>query len=261
MECQKIVALLRLYLNLWVKFTAVTQGRDKTCRIIQYLSRFLAPYLQRNGYSKETVAMFSAVKSTVGSARKVFRMGRSLDFVNNAFKAQLENCEFSRVGLTVKSLSMALWMLFDNLQLLQTMKVINVSKSTLKGFSTKAFRFWLMGLLASAAVQAYSLQSMAKQMQEFAHDRRRVKQLLLGSNKLASEKLELELEAIKQSQKALEVKMQKTGLQLVQDTLDSCIPGTALGYLKFSDETVGLIGFITGIMGFRTVWQSVNGKK
>jgi len=54
----------------WLKYTATTVGRDKIYRGIQYFSRFLAWYLLRQGYTKETVARFNSLKKTLGLSRK-----------------------------------------------------------------------------------------------------------------------------------------------------------------------------------------------
>lgn len=53
-----------------IKVSHTTVGRDKLYRAIQYFSRFLSWYLFRKGYSKETVARFGAIKSSLGTGRK-----------------------------------------------------------------------------------------------------------------------------------------------------------------------------------------------
>ena len=55
-----------------------TVGRDKLYRAIQYFSRFLAWYLFRKGYSKETVARYGAIKSSLGQGRKRTALGVGL---------------------------------------------------------------------------------------------------------------------------------------------------------------------------------------
>lgn len=53
-----------------LRFWGTTVGRDKTCRTVQYLSRFLAYYYYQQGAPKETVARFAAIKSNIGLSRK-----------------------------------------------------------------------------------------------------------------------------------------------------------------------------------------------
>jgi peroxin-11B len=49
--------------------------------------------------------------------------------------------------------------------------------------------------------------------------------------------------------------------QLVLDALDLTLPATALGYFHLEDGLVGLIGFVTSIMGIQSQWKKVNGPK
>ena len=42
----------------------------RSYRTVQYFSRFLAFYTYRKGYTKDTIARFSNLKSALGSARK-----------------------------------------------------------------------------------------------------------------------------------------------------------------------------------------------
>ena len=45
-------------------------AQARSYRTVQYFSRFLAFYTYRKGYTKDTIARFSNLKSALGSARK-----------------------------------------------------------------------------------------------------------------------------------------------------------------------------------------------
>lgn len=53
-----------------IKFLGTVTGRDKAYRTVQYFARFFSWYLSRNGYAKETVAKWNALKGTLGTSRK-----------------------------------------------------------------------------------------------------------------------------------------------------------------------------------------------
>jgi peroxin-11B len=53
-----------------LKYASTTVGRDKAYRAVQYFARFLAWYLKRQDYNKETIQRFNNLKSTLGLSRK-----------------------------------------------------------------------------------------------------------------------------------------------------------------------------------------------
>src|ERR1044072_6742662 len=53
-----------------LKYASTMVGRDKVYKSIQNLARFLAWYLKRQGYDKETVQRFGNLKSSIALSRK-----------------------------------------------------------------------------------------------------------------------------------------------------------------------------------------------
>lgn len=51
-------------------WTAACVAQADSYRTVQYFSRFLAFYTYRKGYTKDTIARFTNLKSALGSARK-----------------------------------------------------------------------------------------------------------------------------------------------------------------------------------------------
>lgn len=86
----------------WIKFTATTVGRDKLYRLIQYLAKFLAhgyftvptttPSPKTHSASDDPLwtmgQRLNRLSLAVGMARKLFRLGKPVDFLQTIFKSQ-----------------------------------------------------------------------------------------------------------------------------------------------------------------------------
>lgn len=68
----------------FLKFTSTTVGRDKVYRAVQYWSRFYAWYLLRKGASADVIAPWAALKSHLGLARKLMRLGKPVEHAKAA---------------------------------------------------------------------------------------------------------------------------------------------------------------------------------
>jgi hypothetical protein len=73
-----------------LKVGSTTVGRDKLYRTVQYFARFLSWYCLRKGYTTETVARLSALKSSLGLSRKCkFSLCRSLSSPSSPFATSI----------------------------------------------------------------------------------------------------------------------------------------------------------------------------
>lgn len=68
----------------FLKFTSTTVGRDKVYRAVQYWSRFYAWYLLRTGASATAIAPWAALKTHLGLARKLMRLGKPVEHAKAA---------------------------------------------------------------------------------------------------------------------------------------------------------------------------------
>ncbi|KAG0233397.1 Peroxisomal membrane protein PMP27 [Actinomortierella wolfii] len=226
----------------WLKYTATTVGRDKIYRAVQYFSRFLAWYLLRQGYTKETVARFNNLKKTLGLSRKLMRFGKPVEHLENAVKATSVKDEFIRFATVGKQLAYAGYLTLDGLIFIDgsgAYKFKNIKK-----FQELANRFWLAGIIFGFIGGLYK----ARQIQI------RKEAALRGlANQSESEKSHARTEL-----KAIAKEQYSVNKQLLQDGLDMMIPATGLGYLSLDDGIIGLIGTVTAIMGAQTQWAKVN---
>jgi peroxin-11B len=68
----------------FIKFTELTNGRDKIARLLQYGSRFFAWYLQSSNL--ETSKKLATMEAHCSLARKLFRLFRTIEFFQKAQK-------------------------------------------------------------------------------------------------------------------------------------------------------------------------------
>ncbi|KAF9954045.1 Peroxisomal membrane protein PMP27 [Mortierella alpina] len=224
----------------WLKYTATTVGRDKIYRGIQYFSRFLAWYLLRQGYTKDTVARFNSLKKTLGLSRK----RKPVEHLDNAVKAIAVKDEFLRYCTIGKQLAYAGYLTLDGIIFIDgsgAYKFKNIKK-----YSELASRFWLAGIVFGFVSGLYKTRQIQIRREAAARG--------------LSHSAENEKSLARTELKSLAKEQHSVNKTLLQDGLDMLIPATGLGYLSLDDGAVGLIGTATAIMGAKSQWAKVNKK-
>ncbi|KAF9573361.1 Peroxisomal membrane protein PMP27 [Mortierella alpina] len=224
----------------WLKYTATTVGRDKIYRGIQYFSRFLAWYLLRQGYTKDTVARFNSLKKTLGLSRK----RKPVEHLDNAVKAVAVKDEFLRYCTIGKQLAYAGYLTFDGIIFIDgsgAYKFKNIKK-----YSELASRFWLAGIVFGFISGLYKTRQIQIRREAAARG--------------LSHSAEAEKSLARTELKSLAKEQHSVNKTLLQDGLDMLIPATGLGYLSLDDGAIGLIGTATAIMGAKSQWAKVNKK-
>jgi len=228
-----------------LKVWSTTVGRDKTYRAIQYFSRFLAWYLYRKGYTKETVARYANLKSTLGQSRKLMRMGKFLEHFQAAIKAVELRDPILKLTAVGRQLSYGAFLIHDSLAWAHIAKVKNFTAPTIARINKRAAQFWLTGIAFSIISGAYKMRDLhLKELQ--AHKPRS------SPEKEAERKDELRIIVAQRG---------AVRFQLVQDGLDILLPATTLGYFNLDDGMLGIVGFMTSIMGLQTQTTKVLGSK
>ncbi|KAF8642399.1 hypothetical protein AX16_009665 [Volvariella volvacea WC 439] len=132
-----------------LKFGGTTVGRDKTYRAIQYLSRFLAWYALSKG-NKEESARWNALKTHLGTARKLMRLGKPMEHLQAALKASLGSGPATEQITTIaRQLCYFFYLAYDALVWANTIKLVNLPKETATKVTKLSNRFWLAGILFS----------------------------------------------------------------------------------------------------------------
>lgn len=217
--------------NKALRFLDTTPKREKTYRLVAYLSRFLSYYLQRQGFSPEAVATCISVKNNVSTIRKAMRFGKPLWHIRDASKVyRNKNLAFRWLQI-FRNLFYAGYLTCDGLVLLKAIGIIN--KGKLPNVGTWAARFWLLGVISSLLGGIQKVVSYNKFKRELRQE-------------------EKDLDKLKAVNENLYVAKRK----IVWDLLDGFIALNMLKYLNFTEGDIGLAGVITSLMGLTDMWRA-----
>nr|OQO18323.1 hypothetical protein B0A51_10881 [Rachicladosporium sp. CCFEE 5018]OQO18485.1 hypothetical protein B0A51_10461 [Rachicladosporium sp. CCFEE 5018]OQO27812.1 hypothetical protein B0A51_04625 [Rachicladosporium sp. CCFEE 5018] len=216
------------------KFVAMTIGRDKALRTIQYFARFLAWYTYRTNHPQATVDLYTNVKKNFGSVRKAMRLTK---FVEH-FKAAAVASDSQTSDPVVKYLAVgrqlgyAFYMLFDNLTYPDHVGIRKFEGAA--RLQKEAYRAWLVGLSCNVAAGIYALWNLREQTK-----------IKLADQNDAEKTVEV---------KKLAKDRSATQLQLISDLCDMTVPSSALGYANLDDGIVGLAGTLSSLIGLYAAW-------
>ncbi|TID20693.1 peroxisomal biogenesis factor 11 [Venturia nashicola] len=217
----------------YLKFVALTAGRDKVLRTLQYFSRFYAWYLYRTNNPAATIAPFESMKKNFGMARKVLRFGKFVEHFKAAAVAMDAKgmdpvLRYAAIG---RQLGYAGYLSLDNVAALD---VVGIKKfQNVKQISRQATKFWMTGLLFNAFAGFYKLYQLNQQSQMVNKKE--------GEGAVEGKRMEKEWNA--------------TSLQLFSDLCDLVMPTTSLGFWDLDDGIVGLAGTTSSLLGVYSVWK------
>ncbi|KAJ3329128.1 Peroxisomal membrane protein PMP27 [Blyttiomyces sp. JEL0837] len=218
-----------------VKFLSTTVGRDRINRFIQYFTRFVAWHLQRSGAEKDLLDRLAKLQGSVGQTRKLMRAGRQLEFYRAMEKSLNVKDDVVRITTLVKNFCLALWLAHDTFQWAHNAGVVKLT--TIKEIGQRAFKFWLVALVASFIGDLHKLRLNAMRV---GIETKAVKAAALKKEKD---------ESAEKTLKALKSERSKIILATVQDGLDILIPASGLEYIKVETGLIGLAGAITSVIG------------
>ncbi|GJQ66310.1 hypothetical protein Trydic_g4355 [Trypoxylus dichotomus] len=95
-----------------VKLNTQTAGRDKTARLLQYLSRIVWYKLQQDGKSGDT---FKNVEFQLGSFRKLLRFGKCVDTIYSILPLLNHNDSTIKITVILGKLSNSMFLLADHI--------------------------------------------------------------------------------------------------------------------------------------------------
>ncbi|CAG8612115.1 13848_t:CDS:2 [Acaulospora morrowiae] len=230
-----------------LKYAGTTVGRDKAYRGVQYFARFLTWYLSRKGYEKETVQRFNNLKSTLGSSRKLMRLGKFIEHLQNASKAFNDTDGFSKATTVGRQLSYSVYLFLDTFSWIHASGVYKFNQ--IKKINENAYRFWLFGIVFSLIHGVYKLN-------QNRHRRNYYERINKSKIAESGEHSNIRAETAK-----LRTEHKNLVRQFITDILDILIPATALGHIKVEDGLVGLAGVISSVLGAQSQWNKVSNLK
>ena len=229
-----------------IKFWDSTPKREKTFRLLSYLSRFLGYYAYKKGYSKETIELWSNLKAHFTFIRKAMRFFKPvnhLQLASKAFDNKLMDpiLQFTTI---VRNLGYAGYLTIDAIVFFKLLGIID--KKKYPNLGKYASRFWLLGLIAGLINSLriiYSLNS-------YENDQKNTQ-----DEKVKETETETETET-KADTVAINQKLYQAKRKLIWDLLDTFIALNSLDILHFTEGDVGLAGVITSLLGLQDLWKA-----
>ncbi|KAF7339362.1 Peroxisomal biogenesis factor [Mycena sanguinolenta] len=231
-----------------LKVGATTLGRDKAYRAAQNFARFYAWLLISQGH-KANAARWTALKSHLGTARKLLRLGKPMEHLQAALRATLASGTpaLEQIITIARQLAYFGYLSLDMLSWAHSIKFANFHPDTAAKIARVANRSWLAGILLNiihAAVKTARLRREAKLLHAEKHQE---KDLSLEAERAAK------LRVIATTRAAVRH-------QFVIDLLDLWNPATSLGLSNLNDGVVGIFGVISSLMALEKHWHAVGGK-
>jgi len=232
-----------------LKFSVTTVGRDKAYRALQYFARFYAWHLANKGDKLEALR-WVALKGHLGTARKLMRLGKSIEHLQAALQATFTSGPIEEIVTTIaRQLSYSCYLTFDTIVWAHSIKFVVLSPEVATKVSKRAFQFWFAGIAFSLVHGVFKAARLAKETKSLQESK------VWGEKDLADEAArETRLSAVENARRS-------NRQQLAIDLLDVWIPATGAQLLNINEGTLGILGFISSLLGVRAQWKVVNGKK
>lgn len=229
-------------LNRSLKLWATTVGRDKTYRLVQYFSRFLAWYFLLLG-RKEQAARYNALKSALGSGRKLMRLFKPIEHAQAALRAaSTPEYPFEQYTAIGRQLGYFGYLSLDMIVWANSIKFLSLSPETAKKVNLTSQRFWLSGIL-------FSIVHSAAKSARITQEVKKLREVGSVAEKDPKDQVYLKAQAA-----TLKKAYAVSQYQLIQDSLDIWLPVTNLQFVQLNDGVLGIIGTITSIMALRLNW-------
>lgn len=198
----------------WLK---KTEKRDKLYRLVAYGSKIPMSMLDEKS---EAYMRLKKGSSAVGLTRKLMRMFRSLQFLQDFLQAA--NAKSADLVVkylsSLKAVALMIWMLVDHVQWFEKVGYLKFEKATLQRMSNIHSKSWFFGLLFG---------------------------LILNILKFKT------LTAAKEND---DTKLKKVKLGIAKSGLDLFIPSNRLGWLDIGEFGVGVCGTLTSLIGIHDTW-------
>jgi peroxin-11B len=229
-----------------LKVLSTTLGRDKIYKAVQDFARFYAWYLISGGHKVDAVP-WNALKGHLGTARKLFRLGKPFEHLQAALRAAQSTGDFKEQLTTIaRQLSYFGYLTYDAVVWANAVKFITLKPVTSQKVQKLSNRLWLSGILFSITHAVFKAGRLTKEAREI----RGLDEKNLGLDNARDSRLRV-LHAIRVA----------TRHQFIIDILDVWTPAASLGLVNINDGVLGIFGFISSFLSLRSHWLAVNATK
>lgn len=213
-----------------------TSGRDRLCRVIQYGSKFISWLLQQEGVSDEVVVRVRTLESSISTARKLFRLGKSFDHLRVAFQTIHLKDPIQRFLITFAKINRFLFLLFDHLVWAGRVKLLKVDT---KRWTKNSARFWLLAVVCCLLRDMYDFFCAL-----------RIEQVRLKHDSTGAEK------TLKNAVTRTICNNSALVLDFVKNGADIFLPISQLDIGSgLSSGLIGILGVVSSICSLATIWN------
>jgi len=238
-----------------VKVLSSTNGRDKVSKLIQYASRTLGFYLSKSESTKDLSNRFNNLFKGTASARKLTRLFKSLEFLNNMTTFITKNQLFSHFfegkfdletiynGIRNKDVEVlnllsqfffALYFYFDHF--VWFINIGFLKRNDVNDFKKKSMKYWFYGLLLAVISDVLVYVRLTKS-----------NEMILNIGRNDPKKKEEMRENIKKKYNII--------LNFVRNLGDICVSSHGAEMVNVLDDgLLGICGSIASVIGFYQAW-------
>eukprot|EP00475_Leptophrys_vorax_P006668 TRINITY_DN14143_c0_g1_i1.p1 TRINITY_DN14143_c0_g1~~TRINITY_DN14143_c0_g1_i1.p1 ORF type:complete len:269 (+),score=85.05 TRINITY_DN14143_c0_g1_i1:70-876(+) len=252
--------LLRLpvpiVLSKLIKFWDTWNGRDKTCRAIQYFAKFLAHYYQEKQKAtgadfKIIAGQYKALSGNLSLARKAFRLFRWINFYEKLAKlfAESPNTKSLKAVLLylfdfLQSFCFGIYLAYDGYVFAGKIGFILDKQVDLKARTANYWWFWaLFAAIHGDLIRLYDGYN-------------KTSQLVLKYKSIKDEDEKEKEQAMKELKEHKSAAMHKLRITFLKDAFDLLIPLSLNDYASWVPNSgqCGLLGTVSSLLGAYQAW-------
>ncbi|KAK9880581.1 hypothetical protein WA026_011821 [Henosepilachna vigintioctopunctata] len=214
-----------------IRINNQTAGRDKTARLIQYLSKFAWYTLQKN--NSNIVEILKNLEYQLGTFRKLLRIGRCADVLHSGLALLRHKDPIVNSVVVYSKIASSLYLLADHFLWLGRSEICDVNMTKWAKLSNKA---WLYSIIMNIIRDIYELQKILKLHFLASVQNEDIKHIGHVKN------LIWHLLAVLYSRKEVTI-------DIIKNSCDFFLPYTYLGGTNLSPGTIGILGTISSVAG------------
>lgn len=230
------------FLDQLSKMLALNAGKDKVAKILQYGGKLIAAYALQANPKSELAANAKRIESSAGAARKIFRFGNELaEFQKiRSTVAAANPLDPLNVLAFVRATGMFWYWIFDHIVWAGN---INVAKVDIAKHSWNSSVAWFIGLCATIIIDLNALLTALRKEKHL--------KVIYWRGDQAEDKV-----ALQQQLKDVQAKKNELYLNCFKNMADLAIAANLLKLKTFSQQRIGLFGFISALIGAYQLFPS-----
>nr|XP_019934047.1 PREDICTED: peroxisomal membrane protein 11A-like [Paralichthys olivaceus] len=233
-----------------VKFTSISQGKDRVFAATQFACALSTHLLRSNSQRKQLVAKLKIVEANISAGRKLLKLGNAVNCVKAAERSMQLSDRVLCLCLTAANINRGLSLICDNV--LWARSVGLISDINQKSWSLTSSRCYFLSVIMNVTRDAYVVLRLMMQKAKDKDFRQRMSQHLSESPEVAEvviPQLDALLFLLFESLKAHPA----VALDTLKNVCDLFSPLDRLGIYQSNAGVVAFCGLISSLIGIVTI--------